>query len=74
MTDELVGKIQEALDCERPPEQVTQHPPIHAAIDALWRETGTNRQEIIWRAIRMYLLAYLHTHHKGLASKSDLTS
>ena len=35
---------------------------------SLWRETGTTRQEIIWRAIPMYLLAYLHTHHRGLAS------
>ena len=73
MTDELARKIQEALDCERPPVEVTRHPPIHAAIEALRRETGTNRQEIIWRAIRMYLLAYLHTHRKGLATKSQLT-
>lgn len=55
-------KIRDALGCRRAPGSVAQQPKIAAALDAIARETGTNREEIIYRAIRVYLNAYLHTH------------
>ena len=74
MTIELRRTIQTALDCERAPQQVTQDPPFYAAIDALAQATGSNRQEVLWRALRMYLFAFLHTHESGLASREDLAT
>ena len=75
MTADLRRTIQAALNCERPRQDVTQDPAFHAAIDALAAATGSNnRQEIIWRALRMYLLAFLHTHEPRLASKEDLAT
>ena len=74
MTSELRRKIQTALDCDRPPQQVTQDPPFYDAIDALAEATESNRQEVLWRALRMYLLAFLHTHETGLASREDLAT
>ena len=66
--------VQAALDCDRPPQQVTQDPAFHNAIDGLAQATASNRQEIIWRALRTYLLACLHTHETGLASREDLAT
>ena len=65
MEKELVQKIQAALDSKRKSGVAAQQPEINIAIDAIARANGANRQEIIYRAIRLYLHAYLHTHLSG---------
>ena len=62
MDSKLVEKIQAALEVGRPSGHVTQQPDIWEAVEAVARDTGTNHQEILYRAIRLYLTAYLHTH------------
>ena len=62
MDSKLTRKIHKALESRRPSGHATQQPEILAAIKAVAIDTGTNDQEIIYRAIRLYLTAYLHTH------------
>ena len=67
MDSNLAKTIQEALKSEFPrPDtenhgNVIQHPPIHAAIGAIKSETGLTRQQIVWRALRLYFYAYLNS-------------
>lgn len=69
---EIFPKIRMALRCKRPSGSVIQHKEIKTALDAIARETGTNREEIIWRAIRVYLTAYLHTHKESWLKPAEL--
>ena len=69
---EIFPKIRIALKCKRPRGSVIQHREISAALDAIGRETGTNREEIIWRAIRLYLTSYVHTHKAGWLEPAEL--
>ena len=62
MRNDLSRKIRTALKCKRPPYSVIQQPDIQRALDAIAHEISANREEVIWRAIRVYLNAYLHTH------------
>ena len=66
--------IQAALNIERPRQEVTQDPAFSQAINDLAQATNSIRQEIIWRALRMYFLAYLHAHETGTAAKQDLAT
>ena len=63
--DDLVQKIRDALGVSRPSGSVWQQPEIKKAIEAIRIATGTNNEEIMYRAIRLYLQAYLLTHRTG---------
>ena len=69
--EQLSGKIQKALKRRRNGNLSVGVDGIHEdvveALDAIARDSGTNnRSDIIWKAIRVYLYAYLNTR-KGLA-------
>ena len=77
MNDDLAQKIRAVLRQHKRPKVknvTSDDPETHAAIDAIKSETGMTRQEILWRAVRLYLYSYLHTHTKADRDLGDVSN